>query len=114
MTNCIFCRIVAGEIPSKFVYQDEQCVAFEDVNPQAPVHALVIPRAHVESLKGFQTSDTALMGALLQACREVARIKGVSDSGFRIVANTGSSAGQTVFHMHFHVLGGRSFAWPPG
>ncbi len=114
MSNCLFCRIVSGEIPSKMVYQDEQCMAFDDVNPQAPVHVLVIPRAHVESLQGFQTSETNLMGALLQGCREVAQLKGVSDSGYRVVANTGSSAGQTVFHMHFHVLGGRSFAWPPG
>ena len=89
-------------------------MAFDDVNPQAPVHVLVIPRIHVESLQGFQTSETNLMGALLQCCREVAQLKGVSDLGYRVVANTGSSAGQTVFHMHFHVLGGRSFAWPPG
>ena len=114
MSNCIFCRIVSGEIPSKMVYQDEQCLAFDDVNPQAPVHVLVIPRVHLESLQKFQPSDTDLMAALLQGCCEVARLKGVVDSGYRVVANTGAAAGQTVFHMHFHVLGGRSFAWPPG
>jgi len=114
MSNCIFCRIVAGEIPSQIVYEDAHCVAFNDVNPQAPVHVLVIPKVHVESLHGFQPSDADLMAALLQGCREVATLKGVAASGYRVVANTGASAGQTVFHMHFHVLGGRSFAWPPG
>ena len=114
MSDCIFCRIVAGEIPSKVVYQDEHCFAFDDVNPQAPVHVLVIPRVHVESLQGFQPDDSKVMAALLQGCREVASLKEVTRSGYRVVANTGASAGQTVFHMHFHVLGGRDFSWPPG
>ena len=114
MSNCIFCRIVAGEIPSKVVLQTELCLAFDDVNPQAPVHVLVIPKIHVESLHKFQPTEATLMAALLQACREVADLKGVAETGYRVVANTGASAGQTVFHMHFHVLGGRAFAWPPG
>ena len=114
MSDCIFCRIIKGEIPSKIVHQDKQYLAFEDVNPQAPVHVLVIPKVHMESLKGFQESDTNLLGTLLQACRTVAQLKNLEQSGYRVVANTGASAGQTVFHMHLHVLGGRSFAWPPG
>ena len=114
MSDCIFCRIVAGTIPSKIVYEDDQAVAFDDVNPQAPVHVLVVPRRHVRSVGDFEAADAALLGHLALTCVKVANQKGIAESGYRIVANTGANAGQSVFHVHFHVLGGRSMAWPPG
>lgn len=114
MSDCIFCRIVEGTLESKKVYEDERCLAFDDANPQAPVHALVIPKRHVPSLKDFQDHDIECLGALLQICRTVAKLKGISESGYRVVTNIGATAGQTVFHVHFHVLGGRRFRWPPG
>jgi histidine triad (HIT) family protein len=113
VSDCIFCRIAAKTIPSKIVYEDDQAVAFEDVNPQAPVHLLVIPRRHVASLDAAQ-EDAALLGHLLRTCAVVAGHKGLSQSGYRVVTNTGSDAGQTVFHIHLHVLGGRGMRWPPG
>jgi histidine triad (HIT) family protein len=112
--NCLFCRIAAGEIPAGIIYQDERAVAFNDINPQAPVHALVIPRQHIESLGGASENDSALLGHLLQVAARVAREQGLSESGYRTVANTGAGAGQSVFHLHFHVLGGRPLSWPPG
>ena len=114
MSDCIFCRIAEGTIPSNKVYEDEYCLAFEDLNPQARVHVLVIPKRHLTSLADVQESDTTLMGHLMFACTKVAREKGVEESGYRVVANTGRGAGQTVFHLHLHVLGGRIFQWPPG
>lgn len=114
MSDCIFCRIVAGTIPSKIVYQDDHAVAFDDVNPQAPVHVLVVSRRHVGSVGDFEATDTALLGHLALTCVTVANRKGIAESGYRIVANTGANAGQSVSHVHFHVLGGRSMAWPPG
>ncbi|RMH08240.1 MAG: histidine triad nucleotide-binding protein [Nitrospirae bacterium] len=114
MTDCVFCRIVDGTIGAKIVCQDEHCLAFEDINPQAPVHVLVIPKRHIRSLNEFETSDTELLGRLLQTCRTVAHLKELTSAGYRVVANTGSQAGQTVFHFHFHVLGKRMFRWPPG
>ncbi|HEV8540485.1 MAG TPA: histidine triad nucleotide-binding protein [Nitrospiraceae bacterium] len=114
MSDCIFCRIVARTIPSKIVYEDEVAVVFEDVNPQAPVHILVVPRKHVPSLKGASTGDSALLGHLLLTCDKMAQEKGIAESGYRVVANTGTEGGQTVFHLHFHVLGGRPMHWPPG
>lgn len=113
MSDCIFCRIAAKTIPSKLVYEDDQAVAFEDVNPQAPVHLLVIPRKHVASLDGVQ-DETALLGHLLKTCAVLAGQKGLSQTGYRVVTNTGSDAGQTVFHLHLHLLGGRGMRWPPG
>ncbi|HEY0080368.1 MAG TPA: histidine triad nucleotide-binding protein [Pyrinomonadaceae bacterium] len=112
--NCLFCRIVAGEIPASLVYKDEHAVAFNDINPQAPVHILVIPRQHIESLGAASEKDEALLGHLLQVAAHVAREQGLSESGYRTVANTGTGAGQSVFHLHFHVLGGRPLSWPPG
>jgi histidine triad (HIT) family protein len=114
VSDCLFCRIAARTIPSKIVYEDDVAVAFEDVNPQAPVHVLVVPRKHVPSLKGADSGDAALLGHLLLTCVNIAREKGIAESGYRIVANTGSEGGQTVFHLHFHVLGGRAMHWPPG
>ena len=114
MTDCIFCRIVEGKVPAKKIYEDDQCLAFDDINPQAQVHVLVIPKRHIPSLGDMQGSDSALVGHLILKCTEIAKGKALVQSGFRVVANTGEGAGQTVFHLHFHVLGGRRFKWPPG
>lgn len=114
MSSCIFCRIIEGDIPAKIVYQDEHALAFDDVNPQAPVHTLVVPKRHVESLQHLGESEQALIARLLLACTRVAKDKGLSERGFRLVANTGRDGGQTVFHLHFHVMGGRHMTWPPG
>jgi histidine triad (HIT) family protein len=113
MSDCLFCKIVAGDIPSTKVYEDDVVVAFEDVNPQAPVHLLVVPRRHVASLDAASRDDEALLGRVLLVAREIARERGI-ESGYRVVNNCGSSAGQSVFHIHFHVLGGRPMGWPPG
>ena len=112
--DCLFCRIVAGEIPADVVHQDERAVAFRDINPQAPVHVLVVPRDHLESLDEAALSDEALLGHLLRVAARVANDQGLSEGGYRTVINTGAGAGQSVFHLHLHVLGGRSLAWPPG
>ena len=114
MNTCLFCRIVSREIPAKLVYEDDSCVAFEDVNPQAPVHALVIPRVHSPSVGDLVRDDAGLVSRLLTACVKVAEVRGISRTGYRIVTNTGEHGGQTVFHLHFHVLGGRPMTWPPG
>ena len=110
--QCLFCRIASGEIPAKLVAEGPTCIAFRDVNPQAPVHVLVIPRAHVTSLNEVPTP--ALMTDVLQMAREVAASEGIDKSGYRVVFNTGSHGGQSVFHLHAHVLGGRHMGWPPG
>lgn len=114
MAECIFCQIVKGAIPTKKIYEDEQVIAFDDINPQARVHMLVIPKRHVVSLDDTQDTDAALLGQLMVVCAKMARERGLAESGYRVVANTGREAGQTVLHLHLHVLGGRSFAWPPG
>lgn len=114
MAECIFCQIVDGAIPTKKIYEDEQVVAFDDINPQAQVHVLVIPKRHLVSLDDTQDSDAALLGQLMVVCAKMARERGIVESGYRVVANTGREAGQTVLHLHWHVLGGRSFTWPPG
>jgi histidine triad (HIT) family protein len=120
MSDCIFCRIAAGEIPATLVHEDARVIAFRDVNPQAPVHVLVVPRRHVDSLAALDADDggedAALGAALLAAVARVARAEGLDDParGFRVVANTGPEGGQSVGHLHLHVLGGRTLAWPPG
>ena len=110
--DCLFCRIVRKEIPAKLVAEDEHCVAFRDINPQAPVHVLVIPRTHVPSLN--QATDAEMIGRLSLMAANIARSEGVAESGYRTVINTNAGAGQTVFHVHLHLLGGRSLHWPPG
>ena len=110
--DCLFCRIVRKEIPAKLVAEDEHCVAFRDINPQAPLHVLVIPREHVPSLD--EARDPELLGRLSLMAADIARKEGVAGSGYRTVMNTNSAAGQTVFHVHLHLLGGRSMHWPPG
>ena len=112
--DCIFCKIVAGEIPAKLVYEDDAAVAFRDINPQAPTHALVIPRKHIASLAVAGEADESVLGHLLRVAARVAREEGHAERGYRTVINTGSDAGQTVFHIHVHVLGGRTLTWPPG
>ena len=114
MTDCIFCKIAAGEIPGDIVYQDDDVLAFRDLNPQAPTHVLVIPRKHIETLHHAEHDDAELMGKLFLAAQQVAEVDGIVDSGYRTVMNCGAGAGQSVFHVHLHVLGGRSLGWPPG
>jgi histidine triad (HIT) family protein len=111
--NCLFCKIIAGSIPSTAVYEDEQCYAFADLHPQAPVHVLVVPREHINSLDETDPGDSALLGHLLWAAEEIAHARNLAN-GYRLVINTGEEAGQTVQHLHVHLLGGRPFAWPPG
>lgn len=111
--ECLFCRIVSGEIPSERVYEDDEVVAFRDVAPRAPTHVLVIPRRHVPDVHALTDDDAALVGRCFAALRHVADAEGLS-SGYRIVANVGADAGQTVLHLHFHLLGGRPLGWPPG
>jgi histidine triad (HIT) family protein len=112
--SCLFCRIVAGEIPADFVHQDERCVVIRDINPQAPMHVLVIPREHLESLDEAAQTDEPLLGHLQRVAARVANEQGHAENGYRTVINTGPGAGQSVFHLHVHVLAGRPFAWPPG
>jgi histidine triad (HIT) family protein len=112
--TCIFCKIAAGEIPAAKIFEDERAVVFRDINPQAPTHALVIPRAHVASLNEASESDESLLGHLLLVAARVAREEGHADGGYRTVINTNADAGQTVFHIHLHLLGGRAMEWPPG
>ncbi len=112
--DCLFCRIIAGEIPADIIYEDDACLAFRDLNPQAPVHVLIIPRQHIASLsEAKQTNEIALGGLLLAAAR-VAKSEKLSEAGYRTVINTGAGAGQSVFHLHLHVIGGRTLNWPPG
>jgi len=112
--DCIFCKIVAGEIPAQLVYEDERAVAFRDINPQAPTHVLVIPREHIASLDEANDAHENLLGRLLLAAARVAREGGLARSGYRTVINNGAGAGQSVFHIHVHLLGGRALKWPPG
>ena len=112
--DCLFCRIIAGEVPADIVHSDERCVAFRDTNPQAPVHVLIIPREHMDSLDDASQRDEATLGHLLRVAARVANEEGLSESGYRTVINTGAGAGQSVFHLHLHVIGGRPLTWPPG
>ncbi|WP_437577266.1 histidine triad nucleotide-binding protein [Sorangium sp. So ce887] len=111
---CIFCKIANKEIPSKVVLEDEHVFAFHDVNPQAPTHVLVVPKRHIAGIAQAAPEDEAVLGRLLLAARRVAELTGIAESGFRTVVNNGANAGQTVFHLHVHVMGGRPMAWPPG
>lgn len=112
--DCVFCDIVEGRVETELVDEGDHWIAFRDRNPQAPTHLLVIPRRHVASLSDLEGSDRAMAGELLLACARVADGEGLVDEGYRVVANTNSGAGQTVFHLHLHVLGGRAMRWPPG
>ncbi len=114
MSDCLFCRIVAGEIPARIVHRDQDVVAFEDIEPQAPVHLLVVTRKHVPTLNDLAPEDDALAGKLLRVGAQLARERGVADSGWRATVNVNRDANQLVFHVHLHVMGGRRFGWPPG
>ena len=114
MAGCLFCRIVAGEIPAAIVYQDDRLVAFKDINPQAPTHVLIIPRRHIATLNDLGEADDALVGEMVRRAAAIAKETGFSERGFRTVFNCNAEAGQTVFHIHLHLLGGRSLTWPPG
>ncbi len=114
MTNCIFCKIASGEIPATIVHQDEHVVAFRDLNPQAPTHVLVIPRRHVATLNDLADADGELIGRMYLAAKRIAEMDGVADAGYRTVVNCNAAAGQSVFHIHLHLLGGRAMDWPPG
>lgn len=114
MDECLFCKILSGEIPAQSVYKDESIFAFYDINPQTPTHILIIPREHFASLDDIPENKQAVLSHLLIKAREIAQQKGLKTSGYRIVLNTGKDAGQAVFHIHFHLLGGRRMAWPPG
>jgi histidine triad (HIT) family protein len=114
MSGCIFCKIVSKEIPAKIIYKDERVIAFEDANPQAPVHTLVIPRKHISSTLDLKDEDYQLIGHMFRTAKEIARGKGIAERGFRLVVNTNPEAGQTVYHIHLHLLGGRHMHWPPG
>jgi histidine triad (HIT) family protein len=114
VTDCLFCKIVAGEIPATIVYQDDRVVAFRDINPQAPLHVLVVPRRHVATLNDLTPDDDGLVGELVRRGAAIAQSHGHAAHGYRTVFNCNAAAGQTVFHIHLHVLGGRVFSWPPG
>ena len=114
MSNCLFCRIAAGDIPAKIAYQDEDVVAFHDINPQAPLHVLVIPRKHIAAINDLQADDAEIVGKLFLVAKQIATEAGYSDDGYRVVMNCGVDAGQTVFHIHLHLLAGRRLTWPPG
>jgi histidine triad (HIT) family protein len=114
MPDCLFCRIAAKKIPSRIVYEDDEMLAFEDINPQAPTHVLVIPKRHIDSLSAVSDQEAVLVGRLLLTARRLASEKGIAEEGYRAVINTGRNGGQTVFHLHVHLLGGRPMTWPPG
>ncbi len=114
MDNCVFCRILARKIPAKFVYEDETCFGIEDINPQSPVHLLVMPKEHLVTLNDFKPEHEGLLGHLLTISARLAHERGIDSRGYRVVINNGTHAGQSVFHLHVHVMGGRTFHWPPG
>ncbi len=114
MADCLFCKIVAGQIPGAIVYQDDRLVAFQDINPQAPMHVLIVPRRHITSLNDLSSGDDGLVGEMVRRAAALAKAHGHADRGYRTVFNCNADAGQTVFHIHLHVLGGRTFSWPPG
>jgi histidine triad (HIT) family protein len=114
MATCLFCRIIAGEIPATLVYQDDQVIAYNDISPQAPMHILVVPRAHIATLNDLEAKHDGLAGQMVRRAAALAAERGYAASGFRAVFNCNRDAGQAVFHLHLHVLGGRPLAWPPG
>jgi histidine triad (HIT) family protein len=111
--DCLFCKIVAGEIPADIVYESETVLAFRDINPQAPTHVLVIPREHISTINDISVEHHAAVGSLFTAAKEIAAEEGIAEDGYRAVMNCNESAGQSVFHIHLHVLGGKSMGWPP-
>ncbi len=114
MADCLFCKISSGEMDTDFVYEDDQVVVFEDINPQAPVHLLIVPKKHIADLNHLEASENDLIGHVYQVAKKMAAENGIADSGYRLVSNCGDEGGQTVYHIHFHLLGGRELQWPPG
>ena len=114
MADCLFCKIVEGTIPANIVHQDEHLIAFKDINPQAPLHVLIIPRRHVATLNDLAATDDQLVGEMVRRAAAIAADRGYADRGYRTVFNCNAEAGQSVFHIHLHVLGGRAMSWPPG
>lgn len=112
--DCLFCKILSGEIPADIVYESDTAIGFRDINPQAPIHMVVIPRQHIATINDMVPEDEALVGSLFSAARQIAADEGLSEDGYRAVMNCNAAAGQTVFHIHLHVLGGRQMRWPPG
>ncbi len=112
--DCLFCKIVAGELPAQVIYQDDLVVAFDDINPQAPQHKLIIPKRHISTLNELQTEDNELMGHMVQTAKTLAKKLNIAKEGYRLVMNCNSGGGQLVFHIHLHLLGGRQMVWPPG
>jgi histidine triad (HIT) family protein len=114
MSDCLFCSIVDGKLKANLVYQDEAVLAFKDIAPKAPVHILIIPREHIVSVLDLDANDGAVIGQIFQVAGRLAREQGIAESGFRVVVNSGADAGQSVLHLHYHLLGGRQMTWPPG
>ena len=114
MTDCIFCKIIAGEIPADVVLENDDVLVFRDLNPQAPTHLLAIPKKHIATINDIQPEDAELVGKLFLAAKQMAADEGLSEEGYRVVMNCGEAAGQAVFHIHLHILGGRNLSWPPG
>ncbi|MDK2800091.1 MAG: histidine triad family protein [Clostridiales bacterium] len=114
MPDCIFCKIVSKEIPASIIYENDKVVAFKDINPVAPVHILIVPKQHISSVLEIEESDTDVIHHIFMICKKLAKDLGITENGFRIVNNCGHDGGQTVDHIHFHVLGGRTLTWPPG
>ncbi len=114
MSDCLFCKILDGEIPADIVYESDTAIAFRDINPQASTHVLIIPRQHIATINDIADSDQAVVGSLYSAAREIAKAEGIADDGYRAVMNCNEAAGQTVFHIHLHLIGGRTLGWPPG
>ena len=114
MSDDLFLKIISREIPADIVFEDDDVLAFKDVNPQAPLHVLIIPKTHIRTINDMQTQDVEVFGKLFLVAREIAAEQGIAEDGYRVVMNCNSAAGQTVFHVHLHLLGGRKFAWPPG
>jgi len=114
MSDCLFCKIIAREVPGSIVYEDERVLAFNDINPQAPTHVLIVPKRHVASLSDLTEDDDRMVGELVRRAAAIARDRGIATGGYRTVFNTNRDAGQTVFHIHLHLIGGRRLQWPPG
>ena len=112
--SCLFCKILAGDIPAEIIYESDTAIGFRDINPKAPTHVVIIPRKHIATINDIEPDDQQVVGSLFTAAREIAEKEGHADAGYRVAMNCNEAAGQTVFHIHLHLLAGRSFSWPPG